>query len=134
VQLDHAREIVGDASEGGTDLFARQPSGYLLEDHIVFARYELIVLVLEPGNRDQLPPTGVSLLAFTEHSSKNTVEPRADSRRVPEIVQTEPGTAASLLHRVFGVGERGRTAHGKREKTIEVRQHQRVEARVAVVE
>lgn len=134
VQFDHSGEIVRDARERRADLLTSEPGRHFLEDDVIVAGHQLVVLLLQTSDGDQLPAPGVPLFRFAQHAPKNAVEPGSDFGGVPQLVKAEPGPSTCLLHRIFGVGERGGAARGERQQTIEVRQHERVEARVPVLE
>ena len=85
---------------------------------------------LEAGNRHELPPPRRTFLVLPEHAAKDAVEPCARSGGIAEIVEGSPRADARLLHRVLGVGHGIGAPHGEGEQTVQVRQDERVEARL----
>jgi hypothetical protein len=134
VQFDHRREIIGNARQSSTDLFAGHSRRDFVEDQIVGARDKFIVLFLEAGDGYELPPTRAPLLGLADHTAQNAVEPGTDARLIAKLVQPQPCPAARFLDRVLGVGERASAASSEREEAVEVWKHERVEARVTIVE
>src|SRR3954469_20204702 len=86
--------------------------------------------LLEPRDRDQLPPPGASFLAFAEHTPEDSIQPRPHLGRIPKLVQTEPGTATRLLNGVLRVGAHLCAPRGEGQKTIQMWEDERIEARV----
>ena len=89
-------------------------------------------LGFEPRYRHELPATGTPLLAFAQNTAQNAVEPSADLGRVAKLVQAQPRAATRLLDRVLGVGAHVGAPSRESEQAVEVREHQRVEARVPI--
>ena len=132
MQLDDSREVFRDLLQSRVHFLSRQTGGDLLEYDIRVARDEFIVRLFESRDGHELTPTGSPLLGFTEDASKNTVKPSTDTSWVPQVVQAKPRTAARLLDGILGVRPHVGATRGEREQTIQMRQHQRVEARLPI--
>jgi hypothetical protein len=92
------------------------------------------VFVLQPGDRDELPPARIPLLRLTQDAAQDTVEPGADLGGVTELVEPQPGTPTGLLNRVLGVRQRPGSPGRESEQAIQVGQYEGVEARVTVLQ
>src|SRR3954451_20735047 len=86
--------------------------------------------LLEPRDRDQLPPPGAPLLSLAEDAPQDSIQPRPDLGGVPQLVQTEPGTTTRLLNGVLRVGTHLCAPRGESQKTIQMWEDERIEARV----
>jgi hypothetical protein len=134
VQLDDGCEIVRQLRQRGVNLLARQPGRDLVEYQIGIARDKFLVGVLEASDGDELPAAGAAFFGLAENGAQNSIQPGADARRISQLIEPDPGAATSLLHRVLGVGAGVRAARREGEQTIEVREDERVEARVPLGE
>jgi len=76
--------------------------------------------LLEPRDRDELPPSGAPLLRLAEYAPEDSIQPRPHLGSIPELVQAEPGTAARLLHSVLRVGTHVGAPRGEGQETIQV--------------
>lgn len=132
MQLDDGREVFRKLLQCRVDFLSRESRRDLFEDNIRVAGYEFVVRLLEPGDGHELTAPGSPFLGFAEDAPKNPVKPSTDAGWVPEIVHAKPGTAAGLLDSILGVRPDVGATRGEREQAIEMRQHQRVEARVPV--
>ena len=134
MELDDRREILRQLLQSRVNLLTRQPRSDFLEYQIPVARNEFIVRLFESSDRHELPPAGGALLVLTQYSPQNAIEPRPYAALIAQVVQTKPGAAARLLHRILGVGAKIRSSRRERQETVEMRQHQRVETRVSLRE
>jgi hypothetical protein len=112
------------------NLFACEARGDVFKNQIIVARDKFLMGIFESRDRDQLAASRGSLRGFTQNTAKNAIQPGPYARRVAQLVQSQPGASAGLLYCILGVGPRASASRRKREQTIEMRQDERIEARV----
>jgi len=131
VQLDDGRKIIRHLRQRGVNFFTREAGRDLVKDQIIVARDKFLVRIVESGDRHELPPPSGAFLGLAQHASEDAIEPGADAGWVTELVQPEPRPATRLLHRILGVGPGVGASDGEREQAVEMRQDERLEARVS---
>lgn len=132
VQLDDCCEVVWQLRQRCADLFTRQSRCYLVENDIPFGRNQFIMRFFESSNRHELSPTGVPVLVLAQHAAQDPIKPGAHLGWIPQVVQPKPGAATRLLNRVLCVRADVHASRGERQQAVEMGNHQRFEARVAV--
>ena len=134
MQLDGGCEVFRNQREGSRDHLAVESCRHFAEDHVDIAADQLLVRLLEPRDVDQLAAAVRFLADVAQHAAQDAVEPRPGLLCITQIAERQPGLHAGILHRVLGVAGGRRPSLCEAKEAVHVRQHERRESGVLLVE
>ena len=82
----------------------------------------------QPQGRRELLPPGLLLEMVAQRGAEDSIEPRQDEGLIAQVGEGEPGTAASLLDHVLGVGQAAEPPAREPQQAAKMWLHQDFEA------
>jgi hypothetical protein len=134
VQFDGGCEVFGQLRQRGAHFFTRQSRGDFIEQQIRITADQFLVRSFEASDGDELATSRGAFSRLAQHGAENSVQPGTDAGRIAKLVEVRPRAHTRFLNGVLGVRPDIAAPCGKREQTVEVREHQGVESRLSIGE